>query len=158
MYNIKLALIFLIYLSLISGCNKNIHTAEDNIVFLNKETIQDLENGIIRGTPLRLDRPITLKDVEQVWGKPIETYDHEDIQTYMFKVKNKRVIIDEDELKNLYIFQIEMKISREEIFNKMGEPTDGKKTGKTLVYEKENYHIAFRKMDETTWSLIIFAT
>lgn len=158
MNNIKLALIFLIFLSLTSGCNKNIHTSEDNIVFLNKETIQDLEKGIIRGTPLRLDRRITLKDVEQVWGKPVETYDHEDIQTYLFKIKNKRVIIDEDELKTLYLFQIEMKISREEIFNKMGEPTDGKKAGKTLVYEKENYHIAFQKMDETTWSLIIFRT
>lgn len=149
---------FWIFLSLISGCNKNIHTAEDNIIFLNKETIQDLERGAIKGTPLRLDLPITLNDVEQVWGKPIETYDHEDIQTYLFKIKNKRVIIDEDELKTLYIFQIEMRISREEIFNKMGEPTDGKKTGKTLVYEKGNYHIAFRKMDDATWNLIIFGT
>ncbi|MEH7307587.1 hypothetical protein [Neobacillus drentensis] len=64
--------------------------------------------------------------------------------------------MDEEELKTLYMFHIEIGITREEILQKMGNPTEGKKTGKTLVYQKKDYRITFRNIDRKTWNLILY--
>lgn len=144
---------------LMTACTKeipNTNTAKDNVVVLNKETIKGFEKGILVGTPLRLDKAIRLSVVEKFWGKYQEMYDHEDIHTFVYTIKNRRIIIDEDELKTLYLFQVEIGITREEILQKMGKPTQGKKTGKSLVYQKKDYRITFRNIDKKTWTLIMF--
>jgi hypothetical protein len=149
----------ILLISLMTACAKeipNTNTAKDNVIVLNKETIKGLENGILVGTPLRLDKKIYLADVEKVWGKYEEMHDHEDIHTYIYTIKNRRIVIDEEELKTLYIFQVEIGITREEILQKMGSPTEGKKTGKTLVYQKKEYRITFRNIDNKTWNLILY--
>jgi hypothetical protein len=153
-----LGLLILLF-TLMTACTKDIpntNTEKDNVIVLTKETIKGLEEGILIGTPLRLDKEIRLSDVEKVWGKYKEMYDHEDIHTFVYTIKNRRIIIDEDELKTLYLFQVEIGITREEIFQKMGNPTQGKKTGKSLVYQKKDYRITFRNLDEKTWTLIMF--
>jgi hypothetical protein len=153
-----LGLLFLLFTQM-TACTKDIpntNTAKDNVLVLNKVTIEGLEQGILIGTPLRLDRKIRLTDVEKVWGKYQEMYDHEDIHTFVYTIKNRRIVIDEDELKTLYLFQVEIGITREEILQKMGNPTQGKKTEKSLVYQKKNYRVTFRNIDEKTWHLIIF--
>ncbi|MEH7076633.1 hypothetical protein [Neobacillus drentensis] len=134
----------------------NTNTEKDNVVVLNKETVKGLEKGILKGTPLRLDQKIHLADVEKVWGKYEEMQDHEDIHTYIYTKKNRRVVIDEEELKTLYLFQVEVGITREEILQKMGNPTEGKQTGEKLVYQKRDYRITFRNIDEKTWNLIMY--
>jgi len=149
----------ILLISLMTACAKeipNTNSAKDNVIVLNKETIKGLENGILVGTPLRLDKKIYLADVEKVWGKYEEMHDHEDIHTYIYTIKNRRIVIDEEELKTLYIFQVEIGITREEILQKMGSPTEGKKTGKTLVYQKKDYRITFRNIDNKTWNLILY--
>ncbi|MFP5113755.1 hypothetical protein ACSU64_15370 [Bacillaceae bacterium C204] len=149
----------ILLISLMTACAKeipNTNTAKDNVIVLNKETIKGLENGILVGTPLRLDKKIYLADVEKVWGKYEEMHDHEDIHTYIYTIKNRRIVIDEEELKTLYIFQVEIGITREEILQKRGSPTEGKKTGKTLVYQKKDYRITFRNIDNKTWNLILY--
>lgn len=149
----------ILLVSLMTACAKeipNTNTAKDNVIVLNKETIEGLENGILVGTPLRLDKRIHLADVEKVWGKYEEMHDHEDIHTYIYTIKNRRIVISEDELKALYIFQVEIGITREEILQKMGSPTEGNKTGKTLVYQKQDYRIIFRYIDNKTWNLILY--
>jgi hypothetical protein len=153
-----LGLLILLF-TLMTACTKDIpntNTEKDNVIVLTKETIKGLEEGILIGTPLRLDKEIRFSDVEKVWGKYKEMYDHEDIHTFVYTIKNRRIIIDEDELKTLYLFQVEIGITREEIFQKMGNPTQGKKTGKSLVYQKKDYRITFRNLDEKTWTLIMF--
>lgn len=149
----------ILLISLMTACAKeipNTNSAKDNVIVLNKETIKGLENGILVGTPLRLDKKIYLADVEKVWGKYEEMHDHEDIHTYIYTIKNRRIVIDEEELKTLYIFQVEIGITREEILQKMGSPTEGKKTGKTLVYQKKDYRITFRNINNKTWDLILY--
>src|SRR6478752_3239370 len=74
---------------------------------LDAETIKDLEKGIIKGTPLRLDNDTKMSDVERIWGKPNEHFDNEDIQTYRYTIKNQNFIIDEDEMNEIYTIQVE---------------------------------------------------
>ncbi|MBV7504113.1 hypothetical protein KW850_02395 [Bacillus sp. sid0103] len=131
--------LLILLITLMTACAKeipNTNTEKDNVIVLNKETIIGLEKGILVGTPLRLDKKIRLADVEKVWGKYEEMHDHEDIHTYVYTIKNRQVVMDEEELKTLYMFHIEIGITREEILQKMGNPTEGKETGKTLVYQK----------------------
>lgn len=42
---------------------------------LDDEAIKNLEKGIIKGTPLRLDEDVKMSDIENVWGKPNEHRD-----------------------------------------------------------------------------------
>ena len=145
--------------SLMAACAQEIphtNTSKDNVIVLDKETIKGFEKGILVGTPLRLDKKIHLADVEKVWGKYEEMHDHEDIHTYVYTIKNRRVVIDEEELKTLYMFHVEIGITREEILAKMGNPTKGKKTGKTLVYQKKDYRVTFGSIDDKTWNLILY--
>lgn len=151
--------LLILLIALMTACAKeipNTNTAKDNVAVLNNETIQGMEKGILVGTPLRLDKKIRLADIEKVWGKYEEMHDHEDIHTYVYTIKNRRIVIDEEELKTLYLFHIEIGITREELLAKMGTPTEGKKTGKSLVYQKNDYRITFRYIDDKTWDLILF--
>lgn len=157
-----LLLVFII----LTGCGDDkleiTNKSENNVFVLNGESKVDLEKGIITGTPLRLDNVIGMEDVKKVWGEPEKIYDHEDIQTYQYNIKDRKIMIDEDEMGALYIFQVEVGITREEILHYMGEPKEGKKTGKRLVYHDTDFRIAFEKNDEPqdndleTWRLIYF--
>ncbi|MEH7307588.1 hypothetical protein [Neobacillus drentensis] len=76
----------ILLITLLTACAKeipNTNTEKDNVIVLNKETIIGLEKGILVGTPFRLDKKIRLADVEKVWGKYEEMFDHEDIHTYV---------------------------------------------------------------------------
>ncbi|WP_408008439.1 DUF4309 domain-containing protein [Pseudalkalibacillus sp. A8] len=138
---------FLILLSIIlTACLKE---AENQS--LNKEMIEELKNGKIVNTPLRLDRKSTMTDVEKEWGKPHEHHDHEDIQTYVYVKNNKRFVIAEDELKQVYRIGVELNVTKSEIEKKMGKPTN--KSGKILSYHLTGYIITFEKMNEHTWNL-----
>ncbi len=157
---------FMLIIVVLAGCNDDTleitNTPDTNIFVLTEESASDLRNGIITGTPLRRDLRLELEDVKKVWGEPVQVYDHEDIQTYEYIIKDRKILIDEEETGLLYIFTLEMGITREEILHYMGEPTEGKETGKTLVYHDTDYRIAFRKRnepkagDKETWDLIYY--
>lgn len=162
---VKLCCFMAVFLVL-AGCGRDsltvTNTPDTNVFVLNEESAAKLREGVISGTPLRRDEMINLEDVINVWGEPVQVYDHEDIQTYEYSVNGRRVLINEDETGLLYIFQVEMGITRDEIIHYMGNPTEGKKTGKTLVYHDTDYRITFRKKSEPvngdveTWELILF--
>lgn len=161
----RLGCLLLVFI-ILAGCAgeklKVTNTPEKNVFVLNEESKADLEKGIITGTPLRLDKVIAIEEVKKEWGEHKEKYDHEDIQTYQYNIKDRKIMIDEDEMGALYIFQVEIGITREEILHYMGEPKGGKKTGKRLVYHDTDFRIAFEKNDDPkdgdveTWWLIYF--
>jgi outer membrane protein assembly factor BamE (lipoprotein component of BamABCDE complex) len=155
--NLLMALIAV--LLFISGCSTQVPKEKNKVedisrhsVFnLDAETIKDLEKGIIKGTPLRLDNDTKMSDVERIWGKPNEHFDNEDIQTYRYTIKNQNFIIDEDEMNEIYTIQVELDYSKDEILEIMGKPTE---PGNIFIYEKENYIIQFEKF-HNKWRLIL---
>ncbi|MCM3186040.1 hypothetical protein [Priestia megaterium] len=155
----KLLIILTAVLLFISGCSTQVAKEKNKVedisrhsVFnLDAETIKDLEKGIIKGTPLRLDNDTKMNDVERIWGKPNEHFDNEDIQTYRYTIENQNFIIDEDEMNEIYIIQVELEYSKDEILEIMGKPTE---SGNIFIYEKENYIIQFEKF-HNKWRLIL---
>lgn len=156
---VKLLIILTAVLLFISGCSTQVAKEKNKVedisrhsVFnLDAETIKDLEKGIIKGTPLRLDNDTKMNDVERIWGKPNEHFDNEDIQTYRYTIENQNFIIDEDEMNEIYIIQVELEYSKDEILEIMGKPTE---SGNIFIYEKENYIIQFEKF-HNKWRLIL---
>ena len=156
---VNLLITLIAILLVISGCSTQVPKEENKVgdisrhsVFnLDAETIKSLEKGIIKGTPLRLDNDIKMSDVERIWGKPNEHFDHEDIQTYGYTIENQNFIINEDEMKEIYSIQVELDYSKAEILEMMGKPT---KPGNIFIYEKENYIIQFEKFNNK-WRLIL---
>jgi len=156
---VNLLITLIAVLLFISGCSTQVTKEKNKVgdisrhsVFnLDAETIKNLEKGIIKGTPLRLDNDIKMSDVERIWGKPNEHFDHEDIQTYGYTIENQNFIIDEDEMKEIYTIQVELDYSKDEILEIMGKPT---KPGNIFIYEKENYIIQFEKFNNK-WRLIL---
>ncbi|MDH2364060.1 hypothetical protein [Priestia megaterium] len=156
---VNLLITLIAVLLFISGCStqvpKETNKVEDisrhSVFNLDAETIKDLEKGIIKGTPLRLDNDTKMSDVERTWGRPNKHFDHEDIQTYRYTIKNQNFIIDEDEMKEIYTIQVELDYSKDEILEIMGKPTQ---PGNILIYEKGNYIIQFEKFDNK-WRLIL---
>ncbi|MGE1115525.1 hypothetical protein ACQJ0K_27745 [Priestia megaterium] len=156
---VKLLIILTAVLLFISGCSTQVAKEKNKVedisrhsVFnLDAETIKDLEKGIIKGTPLRLDNNTKMNDVERIWGKPNEHFDNEDIQTYRYTIENQNFIIDEDEMNEIYIIQVELEYSKDEILEIMGKPTE---SGNIFIYEKENYIIQFEKF-HNKWRLIL---
>ncbi|NER40275.1 hypothetical protein G3M54_01165 [Bacillus megaterium NBRC 15308 = ATCC 14581] len=114
--------------------NKVDDISRHSVFNLDAETIKDLEKGIIKGTPLRLDNDTKISDVERIWGKPNEHFDNEDIQTYRYTIKNQNFIIDEDEMNEIYTIQVELDYSKDEILEIMGKPTE---PGNIFIYEKK---------------------
>lgn len=149
-----------------AGCGRDsltvTNTRDTNVFVLDEELAAKPREGVILGTPLRRDEMIKLEDVINVWGEPVQVYDHENIQTYEYSVNGRRVLKNEDETGLLYIFQVEMGITRDEIIHYMGNPTEGNKPGKTLLYYDIDYRITFRKKTESvngdmeTRELILF--
>lgn len=89
MKKVRMIGLFILLFALMTACAKeipNTNTANDNVIVLTKETIKGFEKGILIGTPLRLDKEIRLSDVEKVWGKYKEMYDHEDIHTFVYSI------------------------------------------------------------------------
>ncbi|MBV6737967.1 MULTISPECIES: hypothetical protein [Priestia] len=156
---VKLLITLTAVLLFISSCSTQVAKEKNKVedisrhsVFnLDAETIKDLEKGIIKGTPLRLDNDTKISDVERIWGKPNEHFDNEDIQTYRYTIKNQNFIIDEDEMNEIYIIQVELEYSKDEILEIMGKPTE---PGNIFIYEKENYIIQFEKF-HNKWRLIL---
>jgi hypothetical protein len=156
---VKLLITLTAVLLFISSCSTQVAKEKNKVedisrhsVFnLDAETIKDLEKGIIKGTPLRLDNDTKISDVERIWGKPNEHFDNEDIQTYRYTIKNQNFIIDEDEMNEIYIIQVELEYSKDEILEIMGKPTE---PGNIFIYEKENYIIQFEKFHKK-WRLIL---
>lgn len=156
---VKLLITLTAVLLFISSCSTQVAKEKNKVedisrhsVFnLDAETIKDLEKGIIKGTPLRLDNDTKISDVERIWGKPNEHFDNEDIQTYRYTIKNQNFIIDEDEMNEIYIIQVELEYSKDEILEIMGKP---KEPGNIFIYEKENYIIQFEKF-HNKWRLIL---
>lgn len=154
---VNLLITLIAVLLFISGCSMQVSKEKNKVgdisrhsIFnLDDETIKNLEKGIIKGTPLRLDNDMS--DVERIWGKPNEHFDHEDIQTYEYTIKNQKFIIDEDEMKEIYTISVELDYSKDEILEIMGKTTE---PGNIFIYEKENYHIQFEKFDNK-WRLIL---
>jgi hypothetical protein len=121
--------------------NKVGDISRHSVFNLDAETIKNLEKGIIKGTPLRLDKDMS--DVERIWGKPNEHFDHEDIQTYEYTIKNQKFIIDEDEMKEIYTISVELDYSKDEILEIMGKPTE---PGNIFIYEFDNkWRLILRK-------------
>ncbi|RDZ10021.1 hypothetical protein C3744_24025 [Priestia megaterium] len=156
---VNLLMTLIAVLLFISGCSTQVTKEKSKVedisrhsVFnLDAETIKDLEKGIIKGTPLRLDNDTKMSDVERIWGKPNEHFDNEDIQTYRYTIENQNFIIDEDEMNEIYTIQVELDYSKDEILEIMGKPTE---PGNILIYEKENYSIQFEKF-HNKWRLIL---
>ena len=156
---VNLLMTLIAVLLFISGCstqvpkekNKVENISRHSVFNLDAETIKDLEKGIIKGTPLRLDDDTKMSDVERIWGKPNEHFDNEDIQTYRYTIKNQNFIIDEDEMNEIYTIQVELDYSKDEILEIMGKPTE---PGNIFIYEKENYSIQFEKF-HNKWRLIL---
>lgn len=156
---VKLLITLTAVLLFISSCSTQVAKEKNKVedisrhsVFnLDAETIKDLEKGIIKRTPLRLDNDTKISDVERIWGKPNEHFDNEDIQTYRYTIKNQNFIIDEDEMNKIYIIQVELEYSKDEILEIMGKPTE---PGNIFIYEKENYIIQFEKF-HNKWRLIL---
>jgi hypothetical protein len=141
----------------ISACSTQVSKEKNKVgdisrhsVFnLDAETIKDLEKGIVKGTPLRLDNDTKMSDVERIWGQPNEHFDNEDIQTYRYTIENQNFIIDE--MNEIYTIQVELDYSKDEILEIMGKPTQ---PGNIFIYEKENYIIQFEKFNHK-WRLIL---
>ncbi|RAS83135.1 hypothetical protein [Priestia endophytica] len=156
---VKLLITLIAVLLFISGCSTQVPKEKNKVgdisrhsVFnLDAETIKNLEKGIIKGTPLRLDNDSKMSDVERIWGKPNKHFDHEDNQTYGYTIENQHFIINE-EMKEIYSIQVELDYSKDEILEIMGKPTT--KAGNIFIYEKENYSIQFEKFDNK-WRLIL---
>jgi outer membrane protein assembly factor BamE (lipoprotein component of BamABCDE complex) len=156
---VKLLITLTAVLLFISSCSTQVAKEKNKVedisrhsVFnLDAETIKDLEKGIIKGTPLRLDNDTKMSDVERIWGQPNEHFDNEDIQTYRYTIENQNFIIDEDEMNEIYIIQVELEYSKDEILEIMGKPTQ---PGNIFIYEKENYIIQFEKFNHK-WRLIL---
>jgi hypothetical protein len=162
MKKINILILLMIALLFVAGCSPKVPNKEkeekkvENIsrhsVFnLDGETIKNLKKGVLKGTPLRLDKKIKMSDIEKAWGKPTEHFDHEDIQTYVYTIENQKFVISEDEMKEIYSIHVELEYSKNEILNIMGTPT---KPGNIFIYEKENYIIQFEKFNEK-WRLIL---
>ena len=155
---VNLLITLIAVLLFISGCNTQVSKEKNKVgdisrhsVFnLDAETIKNLEKGIIKGTPLRLDNDTKMSDVGRVWGKPNEHFDHEDNQTYGYTIENQHFIINE-EMKEIYSIQVELDYSKDEILEIMGKPTE---PGNIFIYEKENYSIQFEKF-HNKWRLIL---
>jgi hypothetical protein len=155
---VNLLMTLIAVLLFISGCstqvpkekNKVENISRHSVFNLDAETIKNLEKGIIKGTPLRLDNDTKMSDVERIWGKPNEHFDHEDNQTYGYTIKNQHFIINE-EMKEIYSIQVELDYSKDEILEIMGKPTE---PGNIFIYEKENYSIQFEKF-HNKWRLIL---
>ncbi|MCM3544258.1 hypothetical protein [Priestia megaterium] len=156
---VNLLITLIAVLLFISSCSTQVpkekYKVEDisrhSVFNLDAETIKDLEKGLIKGTPLRLDNDTKMSDVERIWGKPNQHFDNEDIQTYRYTIKNQNFIIDEDEMNEIYTIQVELDYSRDEILELMGKPTQ---PGNIFIYEKENYIIQFEKF-HNKWRLIL---
>ncbi|RPJ98026.1 hypothetical protein [Priestia endophytica] len=156
---VNLLITLIAVLLFISGCSTQVSKEKNKVgdisrhsVFnLDAETIKNLEKGIIKGTPLRLDNDSKMSDVERIWGKPNEHFDHEDNQTYGYTIENQHFIINE-EMQEIYSIQVELDYSKDEILEIMGKPTT--KAGNIFIYEKGNYSIQFEKFDNK-WRLIL---
>jgi hypothetical protein len=155
---VNLLMTLITVLLFISGCSTQVSKEKNKVgdisrhsVFnLDAQTIKNLEKGIIKGTPLRLDNDSKMSDVERIWGKPNEHFDHEDNQTYGYTIENQHFIINE-EMKEIYSIQVELDYSKDEILEIMGKPTE---PGNMFIYEKENYSIQFEKF-HNKWRLIL---
>jgi hypothetical protein len=155
---VNLLITLIAVLLFISGCSTQVPKEKNKVgdisshsVFnLDAETIKNLEKGIIKGTPLRLDNDSKMSDVERIWGKPNEHFDNEDNQTYGYTIENQHFIINE-EMKEIYSLQVELDYSKDEILEIMGKPTE---PGNIFIYEKENYSIQFEKF-HNKWRLIL---
>ena len=118
---------------------------------LDEESIKELENGSLKGTPLKVAKDVVMSDIEEAWGTPHEHHDYEDIQTYSYIIDNQRFVINEDEMKDIYSVHVELDYTKKQILELMGEPTQA---GNILLYEKEHHVIQFEKFGEK-WRLII---
>ncbi|QLK09404.1 hypothetical protein BMG_6179 (plasmid) [Priestia megaterium] len=155
---VNLLITLIAVLLFISACSTQVPKEKNKVgdisshsVFnLDAETIKNLEKGIIKGTPLRLDNDSKMSDVERIWGKPNEHFDNEDNQTYGYTIENQHFIINE-EMKEIYSLQVELDYSKDEILEIMGKPTE---PGNIFIYEKENYSIQFEKF-HNKWRLIL---
>lgn len=134
-----------------AGCGRDsltvTNTPDTNVFVLDEELAAKPREGVILGTPLRRDEMIKLEDVINVWGEPVQVYDHEDIQTYEYSVNGRRVLKYEDEtglpyisrlrwelpaMKSFIIWEIRPKeISREKLFSIMTSIT-GLRSGRRL--------------------------
>jgi hypothetical protein len=154
MRRVNVFLLLVSVLFFVGGCNsqKPVENIDRHgVINLNEETIKELEKGILLGTPIRFDQEITMKDIEEVWGKPDEHFDYEDIQTYVYIKNGQKFLIDEDEMKSIYMVQVELDYTKDEILSLMGTPTH---PGNIFQYEKGDYLIQFEKYDEK-WRLIV---
>ncbi|OIK09585.1 hypothetical protein [Bacillus sp. MUM 13] len=151
-------MILSIALFILSGCSSNIkeetNPVKDNpknsVFNLDRDSIKDLQNGALRGTPLKLDKTLKLSDIEKDWGKPDEHRDLEERQLYRYTIKNQTFYIYVDEMNVINNIQVELNDSKSEILKVMGEPS---KPGHIFIYEKKNHVIQFEKFDK--WRLIL---
>lgn len=146
-------LLLIILLFFATGCQEEEarELPKHGVFNLDKDTIKELNNGVIKGTPLQLDKELRMNDIIEVWGEPQEHHDYEDIQRYVYEIKNQRFVINEDEMKEIYSIDIEMDYTKKEIMKAMGKPT---MDGNIFIYEKEDIVIQFEKFDEK-WRLIL---
>ncbi|WP_075981295.1 hypothetical protein [Bacillus massilinigeriensis] len=148
-----------VVLLFISGCSlqepKEKNTVKDiqrhSVFNLDPESINDLDKGVLRGTPLKLDRDLKMSDIEKVWGKPNKHRDLEDQQFYGYTIKNQSFYIYEDEMNEISMIEVDLNYSKDEILKLMGKPT---KPGHIFIYEKENHVIQFEKFNDK-WRLIL---
>ena len=146
-------MIWSIALLILSGCSTKITEEKDMVndnprhsVFnLDADSIKDLENGALRGTPLKLDKSLKVSDIEEVWGKPNEHLDLEEYQRYRYTMKDQTFYIFEDEMNEISKIEVDLDYSKSEIIKLMGEPTQ---PGHIFLYEKENHVIQFEKFDK----------
>lgn len=146
-------------LFILSSCSTNIkeetNTAKDNPknseYNLDKDSIKDLQNGVLRGTPLKLDKTLKLRDIEKEWGKPDKHRDLEETQQYQYTIKKQNFYFYIDDMNEINNIQVDLNDSKSEILKVMGKPS---KPGHLFLYEKGNYIIQFEKFDR--WRLILY--
>jgi hypothetical protein len=161
---VKVKFMFIIFCALLIAClaacskteSENDYTRENNLVFLDEETIELFKEGKIKGIPFPIDKNFPISDVEKQWGEPEKVIDHEDIHDYIYTRNGRRVIFVEDELKQVFYYKIEMIIDRKELLKRMGNPSEGnKKSSHVLIYYMGDYQVQFESSVEDKWWLIV---
>lgn len=151
-------MLLIMTLLLLSGCSMKAKEkapagkddSKNSAFHLDAESIKDLDSGVLRGTPLKLDKDLKLSEIEKVWGKPTEHLDLEEYQRYRYTIKDQSFYIFEDEMNEITKIEAELDYSKSEILRLMGEPAI---SGHIFIYEKEKHVVQFEKYDK--WRLIL---
>lgn len=134
---------FLFVLAGVAGCSNKTSeekpTEESGLVVLDKDTISQFKQGIIKGIPFKQDGHTPIAEITKKWGKPDKIIDLEDLHDYVYIKNGQKITFVVDEMNIAYITLVEFDMSLKEANQKLGNLHKVKKSSRFLSYPAGKY-------------------